>query len=172
MPEQFSDIFYLDEKVHADDRGTFIKFFDQEIVGQHSFSIEQTNFVETPSRGVFRGLHYQVGDKAEAKIFRVLGGGIELVFFDTRPDSPSCGKSGFLTLSHPREAVYIPRGYATGYLTLEANIRVLYMADAPYCPEAERGISIRDVAVQGQLSVAEPVLSEKDANWPPWTGAT
>ena len=168
MFEPFTDIRYLDEKVHLDDRGAFLKCFDREIVHPQGFSVEQVNFVETHREGVFRGLHYQAGDKAEAKIFRVVAGSIQLVCFDTRVDSASFGETGSLILSEPAKAVLVPRGYATGYLTLAADTSVLYMADAPYCPEAERGVSVLDPALRITLEIPDPLLSEKDANWPPW----
>jgi dTDP-4-dehydrorhamnose 3,5-epimerase len=167
--EQFDDIFLLDQKSSSDERGEFIKFFDDGLIRGKSFVMKQQNFVTSLQAGTFRGLHFQEGARAEAKIFRTLQGKMQLVFFDTRPASPTFQQSGSVILTDPAQAVFIPRGYATGYLTLEPDTQVLYMSDEEYAPEAERGISILDPLIQHELEIEAPILSDKDSNWPDWS---
>lgn len=168
MIKDFSDVFFLDQKSVSDERGSFTKFFDSSLMLGHSFVIKQQNFVVTEMKDTFRGLHYQKEPHAEAKIFRVLNGRIKLVIFDTRPNSPTYKKSAMVQLADPNSAIFVPKGYATGYLTVEDNTQVLYMSDENYHPESERGISIFDNVISVQLSIEKSTLSEKDAQWPDW----
>lgn len=166
--EHFDDIFFLEQKSASDERGNFIKFFDKALVRQQPFAMKQQNFVTSLRAGTFRGLHFQEGARAEAKIFRTLRGRMQLVFFDTRPGSPTFQQSGSIILAGPTKAIFIPKGYATGYLTLEPDTQVLYMSDEEYAPEAERGISILDPLIKVELEIEEPILSDKDSSWPGW----
>ena len=164
-----SEVIPLKKKVFEDARGAFVKFFDQELVNGIKFEMRQQNYVHTKSKGTLRGLHYQLGEAAEAKIFRVLSGAIQLTCIDVRPESPNRGMSQSLELREIGDAYLIPRGYATGYLTLADDTVVLYMSDNDYAPDQERGICPSDPAIKIDWLIPDYSTSEKDKNWPRWS---
>ncbi|MFY0628610.1 MAG: dTDP-4-dehydrorhamnose 3,5-epimerase family protein [Reichenbachiella sp.] len=160
------EIIKLKEKSFEDERGRFIKFFDEVLLSEHSFSMCQQNYVQTKSKYVLRGLHYQVNEAAEAKIFRVIEGSIQLCAVDIRPESTTYLKTTLAILKPLRDAYLIPRGFATGYLTLEPNTTVLYMSDNHYAPNQEKGIRPNDPRLAIAWQSEHYSLSEKDKNWP------
>ncbi|WP_422361705.1 dTDP-4-dehydrorhamnose 3,5-epimerase family protein [Reichenbachiella sp.] len=163
MPETFDDILLLKSKGASDERGSFRKFFDESLLESVSFEIKQINHVETKAAHTLRGLHYQTGDHAEGKIFRVLNGSIQLGFFDTTSE-----KSGSLILDDVDKAYYVPRGYATGYLTLSRNTTVFYMSDNSYAPSHESGLRPNDPILRIDWLNKTYHQSEKDKSWPNW----
>lgn len=115
---------------------------------------------------VLRGLHLQVSPMAQAKLVRVLKGSIFDVAVDVRPDSPTLGKWVSCTLSADAlNQLYVPVGFAHGFLTLEPGVEVFYKVSAPHAPACERGImwNDEDIAIDWPLPAgAQPILSDKD----------
>lgn len=168
MSKQIPSIKRLDNKASEDGRGKFIKFFDSSLLPSDSFQMQQTNYVHTKEKMTLRGLHFQTQEFAEAKIFRVLKGAIQLGFFDTTATHPNEQSSGFVLLDQIDQAYYIPRGFATGYLTLSDDTTVLYMSDNVYAPAYENGIRPNDPCLNIDWRTEDYQTSLKDQSWPDW----
>jgi dTDP-4-dehydrorhamnose 3,5-epimerase len=146
-----------------DDRGSFLKVFNQESELLNKFVVQQTNLVTTKENYTLRGLHYQQNDFAEAKFFRVVSGSIQLAFARVNR-IPLLSDS--VILSEPDVGVLVPRGFATGYLTLAENTSVLYLSDNVYRADYEAGIRWNDPSLSINWQSQSPILSEKDQKWP------
>ena len=158
----------IEPHVYRDDRGFFLETFHQEKYGQggipavfvqdnHSFSVKNT----------LRGLHYQL-NHSQAKLVYALTGAIFDVAVDIRKGSPSFGKWVSANLSEEnKKMLFIPAGFAHGYLVLSEEAEVVYKISKEYSKEHERGILWKDptVKVDWPLSGA-PILSEKDKKLP------
>lgn len=151
----------------SDSRGSFTKAF-QKSGALADFDVQQVNFVTSNVKFTLRGMHYQHGEYSESKFFRVIAGSIQLGFVDVRGDSRTFASSGTITIDDPTVGVLVPRGFATGYLTLSAQTSVLYLSDRPYTPEAERGVRWDDpIGGLGWITDC-PTVSDKDRSWPNW----
>ena len=136
------DILILEPKVHQDERGYFFESFKQSILDEQGVHIGfvQDNQV-CSSKGVLRGLHYQIAPKAQAKLVRVLRGSIFDVAVDIRRGSPTFGKHVGIKLSaENKKMIFVAEGFAHGYVALEEDTEVLYKVSADYSPRHERGI--------------------------------
>lgn len=161
------DVLLLEPKVFGDERGFFFESYNR-----HSFreatGIDVDFVQDNHSRsvkGVLRGLHYQLPPKAQGKLVRVVVGEVFDVAVDIRKGSPTFGKWVSEVLSaENRRQMWIPPGFAHGFLTLSENAEFLYKTTEYYSPEHERCILWRDAAV-GVVwpSNVAPVLSAKDA---------
>ena len=121
------------------------------------------------ARGVLRGLHWQAGPHAQAKLVRVLSGAVWDVAVDIRKGSPTFGKHHAVTLTPDnRLQFYIPRGFAHGFVVLEDNTRFAYKCDNLYCKAAERGLRYDDpaLAIRWPDLGIPPLLSPKDLAHP------
>lgn len=119
-------------------------------------------------RGVIRGLHYQKNPHAQAKLVRVLKGAIIDVVADIRKGSPDYGKWLKVELSEEnRTMIFIPAGFAHGFVAVSEFAELQYKVDNEYCKAAEGGIIWNDPALGIDWGIDEPVLSEKDAVLPP-----
>jgi dTDP-4-dehydrorhamnose 3,5-epimerase len=159
------DVQVIKSPAFFDQRGGFIKLFNQQAPVLEKYEIKQVNFVQNKEKGILRGLHYQTGTFAESKFFRVLKGRIQLAFVDLRQAPFDHTKAGTFTLDSPDVGVLIPRGFATGYLTLEENTDVLYYSDNIYEPSAEQGLRWDDPLFKLQWLTFKPDLSQKDKAW-------
>lgn len=116
-----------------------------------------------------RGLHYQEGAHAQAKIVRVTRGAVQDVIVDIRPDSPTYGEHFSMILrAEERKMIFIPHGCAHGFLALEGGTEFLYKCDNYYEPTAERGIRYNDptLGIEWMLPEDELLISEKDKMLP------
>ncbi|MCH2046856.1 MAG: dTDP-4-dehydrorhamnose 3,5-epimerase family protein [Saprospiraceae bacterium] len=159
------DVKVLKSPGFQDQRGGFFKLFKGLDTHLDHYSIQQINYVQNKQKGILRGLHYQCAEFAESKFFRVLKGRIQLAFIDLRLDSPSYLKSATIILEQADIGVLVPRGFATGYLTLEDETDVLYYSDNIYHPDAEGGIRWNDPIFKIQWLSFNPNLSTKDQGW-------
>ncbi len=148
-----------------DQRGGFVKLFNQQAAMLEQYDIKQVNFVQNKKKGIIRGLHYQTGSFAESKFFRALKGRIQLAFIDLRTADCDHKKASTFILDSPDIGVLVPRGFATGYLTLEDDSDVLYYSDNIYAPSAEKGIRWDDPLFNIQWRTFKPDLSQKDSAW-------
>lgn len=156
---------------HGDPRGDFCETWSRRtfeaagIVGDWV----QDNHARSRDRGVLRGLHFQIGPAAQTKLVRVLRGAIFDAAVDLRRSSPTYGLCVTATLSAEEgDQIYVPKGFAHGYCTLEPDTEVAYKVDAYYSPEHDRGVlwNDPDLAVPWPLRAAEVLLSAKDARLP------
>lgn len=153
--------------ISADNRGVFLKAFDNQVQPIHGFKICQVNYVNTVEQFTLRGMHYQVREFAESKLFKVVQGSIQLAWVNISKLSEPFLESSSIVIDKPDTSVLVPRGYATGYLTLEANTTVLYMSDNLYSPAHEAGLHCRDKRMNIQWKCSSPAMSDKDRAWPP-----
>ncbi len=166
-------------RVFRDARGYFAETYNAERYKTAGIMADFVQDNESCSmRGVVRGLHWQAGAHAQAKLVRVLRGAVWDVAVDIRRGSPTFGHyvSELLTGENAHQ-FYVPRGFAHGFAVLEDNTVFAYKCDNLYCPSAERGLRFDDPALGipwPDLGVA-PLLSEKDTRHPllseiePWS---
>lgn len=151
-----------------DDRGYFMRVYDEEILREHGLKTfwVQENQSLSARKGLIRGLHFQKPPYAETKLVRVVAGAVFDVFVDLRRNSNTYGQWDALELSaENQKIVYIPKGLAHGFCTLTKNTMVLYKVDAFYMPEYESGLQWDDKDLDIQWPVTKPYLSDKDASW-------
>lgn len=127
----------------------------------------QDNHSFSKAKGVIRGLHYQKSPMSQAKLIRCTAGEILDVAVDIRRGSPNFGRwFGVVLSAENKKQLYIPRGFAHGFLTLVEGCEVQYKADNYYSLEHDRGIRFDDPAIGIEWGIDEPILSEKDINAP------
>lgn len=129
----------------------------------------QDNQAQSIKRHVMRGLHYQEPPFAQAKLIRVLRGRILDVALDMRKGSPTFGRHVAIELDAEKmEQIFVPEGFAHGYLTLEPDVEIAYKVSAPYSPAHERGVRWNDpsLGVPWPIGGDEAILSAKDEKLP------
>lgn len=166
--------FLIEPKVFEDDRGYFFESFNQEkfelLTGAKPFFVQDNQSKST--RGVLRGLHFQVGKHAQAKLVCVLQGEVMDVAVDLRSGSKSFGQVVTHILNDEnRKQMFIPRGCAHGFITLSEEAIFSYKCDNFYNKEAEGGIIYNDptFGIDWMLDESELILSEKDLLLPAYT---
>lgn len=155
----------------ADHRGFFSETFRADILAEAGVNETwlQDNHAYSRPRGVLRGLHFQRPPVSQAKILRVTRGAILDVAVDIRRGSDTYGRHVAVELSADNwRQIYIPDGFAHGYLTLTEDVEVLYKVTAPYTPHAEGGLRYNDPAlgIDWGLADAQLTLSDRDRKWP------
>jgi dTDP-4-dehydrorhamnose 3,5-epimerase len=135
-------VFVIEPRVFNDARGYFFEAWKQEEFNEH---VGEVNFIQDneskSSFGVLRGLHYQKGELSQAKLVRVIKGKVLDVAVDIRKSSPTFGKHVMVELSEDnKRQLFIPRGFAHGFLVLSDEAVFTYKVDNPYAPQAEAGI--------------------------------
>ena len=146
---EIKGVYVIEPRVFTDDRGYFMEAFKQADFDAH---IGHVDFIQDnesmSSRGVIRGLHYQKGDFAQAKLVRVIKGRVLDVAVDIRKSSPTFGRHVAVELSDANKLqFFIPRGFAHGFLVLSAVAVFTYKVDNVYAPQAEAGIRWDDPAL-------------------------
>ena len=159
--------FVIEPKIVHDERGYFMESFNENTF-QKALN-QQVHFVQDnqsySSKGVLRGLHYQTGQHAQAKLVRVLQGEVLDVAVDIRPNSPTLGQFEAVILSSENQKqFYVPRGFAHGFLVLSETATFFYKCDNFYDKESEGGIIFNDktINIDWQFSLDELIISEKD----------
>ncbi len=173
MPFRFErleipEVVLIEPRFFSDERGFFMETYkyseftafgiiDRFVQDNHSYS----------KRGVLRGLHYQNPPKAQGKLVRVIAGEVFDVAVDIRKGSPTYGKWFGVKLSEEnKKMLYIPPGFAHGFLVLSETAEVLYKTTEEYSPEHEAGIIWDDPEIGIDWPMKNPILSPKDASWP------
>lgn len=154
----------------ADDRGWFEESFSAvrfAALGlDHDFV--QDNLSLSTAPGTLRGLHFQRPPHAQAKLVRCVTGAVHDVVVDLRDGSPTFGRGLSVTLdAGTGDQLYVPAGFAHGFMTLTPDTRIAYKVSAPWAPEAEGGLRWDDPALDLQWpSMGRPTLSDRDRDWP------
>jgi len=166
----FKGLIVIKPKVYSDQRGYFFEGYNQAsfMNAGISFSPVQDNESKS-SKGVIRGLHYQLKPFDQAKLIRVIEGRIFDVSLDLRKDSPTFGKWYGIELdSETKDQVLIPKGFAHGFSVLSETAIILYKCDNIYNPEHERGIALNDpdLDINWKTGSTIPIISEKDLKHP------
>lgn len=163
-------VLIIDPEVHGDERGYFFESFNQR---EFDALVAPVRFVQDNESkscyGVVRGLHYQKGASAQAKLLRVIRGRVLDVAVDLRKASKTFGKYVAVELSgENHRQLFIPRGFAHGFSTLSEEVVFTYKCDNFYDPSAECGIAWNDptIGIDWGISPGEVILSEKDRHRP------
>ncbi len=159
--------YIIEPKVFADERGYFMESFNENTFQKGTET--STHFVQDnqsfSSKGVLRGLHYQVGEHAQAKLIRVLSGEVLDIAVDIRPNSKTYGKHVSIVLSgENQKQLFIPKGFAHGFLVLSKTATFFYKCDNFYNKESEGGIIYNDPTLNIDWGFLEKelLISEKD----------
>jgi dTDP-4-dehydrorhamnose 3,5-epimerase len=161
--------FLIEPERLEDERGFFARTFDRAIFKEHGLvpDIVQCNVSLNSWKGTLRGMHYQILPFAEDKLVRCTRGAIHDVIVDLRPDSPTYLRHIALCLTaENREMVYVPKGFAHGFLTLVDDTEVTYQMSAPYSPDHARGIRWNDPAIGIRWPGEIRVISKRDRTLP------
>lgn len=153
----------------GDDRGWFARLFCQREFQQHNLcsSIVQANNSFSKHKGTLRGMHYQLPPKAEDKIVRCLRGALLDVIVDLRPGSPTFLQHFSIELSaENRTMLFVPKGFAHGFLTLSDDTEAFYLVTEFYSPQHERGLRYNDPRLAIRWPFEPVVISDKDRNHP------
>ena len=166
--QKISDVVLIEPLIHSDDRGYFLESYNK--LAFEQFLGQAINFVKDSesksSRGVLRGLHYQIPPFSQAKLVRVIAGTVLDVAVDIRVGSKSYGQHVKVVLSAKnKNQLFIPRGFAHGYLVLSDEATFVYKVDNEYEPAAERTLAWNDLGLSIDWGLGEdlPLISEKDA---------
>lgn len=157
----------LDCFYNQDNRGSFTKVF-------HIEQLENTNipniqwketYYSTSNKDVLRGMHFQIPPMDHEKMVHVISGSVLDVVLDLRKNSPNYGKVQSFHLSAKKpQSLFIPKGFAHGFLTLEDNTNMLYHVSTPYSKEHDKGIYYQSIPFE--WNVNNPILSERDQTFP------
>ncbi|MDQ7043831.1 MAG: dTDP-4-dehydrorhamnose 3,5-epimerase [Sulfurimonas sp.] len=161
------DVVIIEPQVHGDERGYFVETFRADKLEEFlGFKINFCQDNESKSsRGVLRGLHYQLHPAAQTKLVRVIQGSVLDVAVDIRKDSPTFGQHVSVELSaENKKQMFVPRGFAHGFVVLEDDTIFAYKVDNYYSPQNDRGILFSDEAlsINWQVPFDELNLSAKD----------
>ena len=161
------DVVIIEPKVFGDERGYFVETYRknklEEFLG-YSINFCQDNESKS-KKGVLRGLHYQLPPFAQTKLVRVIQGRVLDVAVDIRKGSPTFGQYIAVELSgENKRQLFVPRGFAHGFVVLEDDTIFAYKVDSYYSPECDRGIAFDDpsIGIDWKLPIEELLLSEKD----------
>lgn len=170
-PQSITDVILIEPNLNGDDRGYFVETFRQDLLEKELGY--QVNFVQDnesrSTRGVLRGLHYQLSPYAQAKLVRVIEGNVLDVAVDIRKSSPTFGKYVIAELSaENKHQLFIPHGFAHGFVVLSKSTIFAYKVDNYYAPEYERGIAFddKDLKIDWRLPLDTIQISNKDKNLP------
>lgn len=159
--------FIIESKMIVDERGYFMESFNEDTF-QKGVN-QQVHFVQDnqsfSSKGVLRGLHYQTGEHAQAKLVRVLQGEVIDVAVDIRPNSLTFGQYEAVILSgENQKQFFVPRGFGHGFLVLSNTATFFYKCDNFYNKESEGGIIFNDksINIDWNFPTTELIISEKD----------
>lgn len=171
LPQSIPDIFLIEPTLYGDNRGYFAETFRQEFLEKAiGYRVEFVQDNESKStKGVLRGLHYQMPPHDQSKLVRVIEGSVIDVVVDIRKSSPTFGEhvSAVLT-SDNKHQLFVPRGFAHGFVVLSDEAVFSYKVDNYYAPKYERGIAFddNDLGINWQIPISELKLSDKDKNHP------
>lgn len=171
---RLANAFVIDPEPYADERGLFARTFCAREFAEHGLDTTpvQCNVSLNRGRGTMRGMHWQAAPHEEAKLVRCTHGAIHDVIVDLRPDSATFGEHvGVELTAGNRRMLYVPEGFAHGFLTLEDDSEVFYQMSAFYEPDAARGLRYDDPALGIRWPAEVRVVSERDRSWPDWKDA-
>ena len=170
------DLVLIEPALHGDSRGYFLETFREDLFKE--FISYQVNFVQDneskSTRGVLRGLHYQLKPYSQAKLVRVVEGSVLDVAVDIRKSSPTFGKYVAVELSGDnKHQLFIPHGFAHGFVVLSESATFAYKVDNYYSPEHDRGLAYNDeqLEIDWRLPVELLQISEKDRAHPQLSNA-
>ncbi len=162
-------VYIVEPKVFGDRRGYFLETWSKRVFEEAGLNYEfvQDNFSSSTVKGTLRGIHFQRGDTAQAKLVRCTKGAVMDVAVDLRPNSATYKKWVAVELSaENNRQLLIPRGFGHGFVTLTDEVEFSYKADNFYNPSSEGGIRWNDPELGVNWGVTEPILSARDQSLP------
>ena len=167
---EIPEVVIIEPKVFGDERGYFMESYRKDLFDKN---VREINFIQDneskSKKGVLRGLHYQLPPFAQSKLVRVIKGKVLDVAVDIRKNSPTFGKYIAVELSEEnKRQLFIPRGFAHGFLVLSDEAIFTYKVDNYYAPEYDRGIRFDDpdIGIDWNFPKEEIIVSDKDRNAP------
>ena len=162
-------VYLIKPQVFGDTRGWFMETYsraDFDALGLRTVFV-QDNHSYTAHKGTLRGLHFQNDPMAQSKLVRVLHGTVTDVAVDLRKGSPTYLQwAKFVLSAENKQMLYLPRGFAHGFLTLTDDVEFLYKVDNFYSKECDRSIRFDDPAIGIDWAIEQPILSQKDQSAP------
>lgn len=159
----------IEPEVFGDNRGFFMESWNKNKMAEAGLDYDfvQDNHSKSTVKGTLRGIHFQKGDKAQAKLVRCVKGAVLDVAVDLRKNSPTFKQWVGVELSEEnKKQLLIPRGFGHGFVTLTDDVEFLYKADNYYAPEADAGVRWNDPEIGVEWGIENPILSEKDKKNP------
>ena len=169
-----SGVYVIGLEPHQDERGFFARTWCRRefaALGLET-AIEQCSISHNRHRGILRGLHFQAPPHEEVKLVRCVRGAVHDVVIDLRPESPTFARHFALELTaENRLALYVPKGFAHGFQTLEDSTDLFYQISAYYAPAAARGVRWDDPAFGIAWPIPDPIMTERDRSHPDFVAA-
>lgn len=164
---ELSGVYIVQPKVFGDERGWFMETYSKIKMSEVDREWVQDNHSYSKEKGVLRGVHFQKGESAQAKLVRCVRGAVLDVAVDLRKNSPNYKKWVAVELSADNhQQLFIPRGFGHGFVTLTENVEFVYKTDNYYSAENDRSIRYDDPALNINWGVTDPILSNKDKTAP------
>lgn len=166
---ELEGVYIVEPKVFGDSRGWFMESYSAKVFQEHglNYNFVQDNHSFSATKGTLRGIHFQKGDSAQAKLVRCSKGAVIDVAVDLRKGSPTYKKWVAVELSaENKRQLLIPRGFGHGFVTLTDDVEFLYKADNYYDPANDRSILWCDEEIGVNWGVENPIISEKDSKAP------
>jgi len=166
---ELTDVYILEPKIFGDARGWFMESWSKKTMEDAGLMYEfiQDNHSFSAQKGTLRGLHYQKGDAAQAKLVRCTKGAVLDVAVDMREGSPTYKKWVAVELTQENgKQLLIPRGFLHGFVTLTEDVEFLYKADNYYDIDADRNIIWNEKELNINWRIDNPIISDKDAKAP------
>lgn len=168
---EIAGVILITPDIYSDNRGSFMETYARTAFAKAGITSDfiQDNQSWSVKPGTLRGLHFQREPAVQAKLVRVLVGSVYDVAVDIRPQSPTYGRwCGATLTAGAGEQLFVPRGFAHGFVTLEPNTVVSYKVDAPYTPTSEGGICWNDPSLNINWPVPPtgPIVAERDSQLP------
>lgn len=166
---ELEGVFIVEPKVFGDSRGWFMESYSARVFQEHglNYNFVQDNHSFSAAKGTLRGIHFQKGESAQAKLVRCSKGAVIDVAVDLRKGSPTYKKWVAVELSaENKRQLLIPRGFGHGFVTLTDDVEFLYKADNYYDPANDRSILWCDEEIGVNWGVENPIISEKDSKAP------
>lgn len=172
IPQSIPEVFLIEPIIHKDNRGYFVETFQQELFDEaigYKVDFVQDNESKSISKGVLRGLHFQSPPYTQSKLVRVFSGKVLDVAVDIRRNSKTFGQHVAIELNDKnKNQLFIPRGFAHGFVVLSDSATISYKVDAYYSAKHNEGIAYNDpdINIDWGFSENEIILSEVDKNHP------
>jgi dTDP-4-dehydrorhamnose 3,5-epimerase len=171
IPQSIPEVVLIEPQVYGDERGYFVETFRQDLfeqaIGYKVLFVQDNESKST--KGVLRGLHFQLHPHAQSKLVRVIEGKVLDIAVDIRQGSPTYGQHVAVELSEQnKHQLFIPRSFAHGFVVLSDTATFAYKVDNYYAPQCDRGLAFDDpqLAIDWQLPLDSLQLSAKDTKQP------
>lgn len=160
-------VYIIEPQVFGDERGWFMEVYSKIRMPEITCDFVQDNHSYSKDKGTLRGIHFQNGEHAQAKLVRCISGGVLDVVVDLRKGSSTYKQWLAMELSaENRKQIFIPRGFGHGFLTLTDDVEFVYKTDNYYKKESDRSILWCDPSININWNIKNPIISDKDARAP------